>query len=327
MGDHGIHMPDGVVIERDSRSCAQFVLQPLEPRFGVTIGNALRRVLLSSLEGVVITSIRIDAIQHEFSTIPGVTEDVSDIILNLKGVRFKAAEYAGGAIYHRVKGSGVWRAGDLNQATSEYEVLNPDHYIATLGADAAFGIELRVERGRGYVPAHENKRADDPIGVIAIDAIYSPIKRVRYTVKPTRVKQRVDYERLELEVETDGSITPEDAMAQAAGILREHVNLFIDMQVQSVVAVEDKRIGPEAERTRDLLMQPVEELDLSVRANNCLKAANIKTIGDLVMRDHSAMLKFRNFGRKSLQELERVLEERGLTFGMDIVDLKSDAAE
>ena len=327
MGNHGIHMPESVQIERDSHSCARFVLQPLEPRFGVTIGNALRRVLLSSLEGVVITSVRIDAVQHEFSTIPGVTEDVSDIILNLKGVRFKALDYASGAIYHRVKGPGIWTAGDLNGSTNEYRVLNPNHHIATLGADAGFGIELRVESGRGYVPAHENKRADDPIGVIAIDAIYSPIRRVRYTVKPTRVKQRVDYERLELEVETDGSITPEDAMAQAANILRSHVDLFIDMHVKPIAPGVVRRSATPSLRTRDLLMQPVEELDLSVRANNCLKAANIRTIGDLVKRDHSAMLKFRNFGRKSLQELERVLEERGLAFGMDAVDFESDAAD
>ena len=325
MDNHSIHMPAGIAIERDSQSCARFVLQPLEPRFGVTIGNALRRVLLSSLEGVVITSIRIDAVQHEFSTVQGVTEDVSDLILNLKGVRFSAADHAGGAIYHRVKGPGAWTAGDLAQSTSEYTVLNPDHHIATLGDDASFGIELRVERGRGYVPAHENKRADDPIGVIAIDAVYSPIRRVRYTVKPTRVEQRVDYERLELEVETDGSITPEEAMMQAADILRNHINLFLDMQAEPVRVRGGSRVGVHPVSLQGLLQQPVEELGLSVRANNCLKAASIKTVGDLVKRDHAAMLKFRNFGRKSLHELERVLEERGLSFGMDIAE--SDVSE
>ncbi len=327
MSNHGIQMPDIVAIERDSGFFARFVLQPLERGFGATIGNALRRVLLSSLEGVVITAIRIDGIQHEFSTIPGVTEDASDIILNLKGVRFRAGEYAGGAIYHRVKGPGVWKAGDLSDSTSEYTVLNPDHYIATLGRDTAFGIELRVERGRGYVPAEENKKPDDPIGVIAIDAVYTPIRRVSYTVKPTRVKQRVDYERLEVEVETDGSVSPENAMTQAADILRDHITLFIDMEVEPVKEVESKKFMPGSIRTRDMLLQPVEQLDLSVRAQNCLKAANIKTIGDLVKRDHSAMLKFRNFGRKSLRELEQVLEERGLAFGMEIEMEQSDAAE
>ncbi len=327
MGNYGIQMPEIVAIERGTGSFARFVLQPLERGFGATIGNALRRVLLSSLEGVVITAIRIDGVQHEFSVIPGVTEDVSDIILNLKGVRFKASEFAGGALYHRVKGPGVWRAGDFSAASSEYAVLNPDHYIATLGADVAFGIELRVESGRGYVPSHENRRADDPIGIIAIDAVFTPIKRVSYTVKPTRVKQRVDYERLELEVETDGSLAPEEALAQAAEILNTHINIFTDMQVESETKVLDSAATRELARTRDLLQQSVDDLELSVRAKNCLKAANIRTIGDLVKRDHSAMLKFRNFGRKSLQELERVLEERGLAFGMDIGALEPDTAE
>ena len=327
MGNHGIHMPDGVQLERQSRFVAQFVLQPLEPRFGVTIGNALRRVLLSSLEGVVITAIRIDAVQHEFSTVPGVTEDVSDLILNLKGVRFGATDQLEGAIYHRVKGPGIWKAGDFNSSTSDYQVLNPDHYIATLGEDADFGIELRVERGRGYVPAPDNKREDDPIGVIPIDAIYSPIKRVRYTVKPTRVKQRVDYERLELEVETDGSVSPEDAMTQAAGILRDHIDFFIGMRVAHAVSAPPTAVSSEMESAREQFNQPVDDLNVSVRAKNCLQAANIKTIGELVSRDHTTMLRYRNFGRKSLQELEKVLEERGLRFGMNVMDFQGGIGE
>ena len=312
-------MPEGVRIDKASTSSARFVIQPLERGFGVTIGNALRRVLLSSLQGVVVTAIRIDGVQHEFSTIKGVTEDVSDIILNLKGVRFRAREYAGGTIHLRLKGARVWTAGDLGNATNEYEVLNPDHYIATLSDDASFAVELRVETGRGYVPANDNKQSDDPIGVIAIDAIYTPIKSVRYTVKPTRVGQRIDYERLEIEVHTDGSVLPDDAMAQAATILRDHVNLFIKMDAAPIMEVEEQEIDIESQRMRDMLAQPVDELELSVRAQNCLKAANIKTIGDLVRRGESEMLKFRNFGRKSLQELVVVLEDRGLNFGMDVM--------
>ncbi len=327
MGNHGIHLPGGVEVERQSQFGACFVLQPLEPRFGVTIGNALRRVLLSSLEGVVITAIRIEGVQHEFSTVPGVTEDVSDIILNLKGVRFGASEYAGEAIYHRVKGPGIWKAGDIAGSTTDYTVLNRDHYIATLGDTADFGVEMRVERGRGYVPAHENKRAEDPIGVIAIDAIYSPIKRVRYAVKPTRVQQRVDYERLEIEVETDGSITPEDAMAQAAVILRDHINLFDDMEIKPVAQAVKRSYRVHTARTQELLEESVEDLELSVRAKNCLRAADIRTVGDLIRKEHAEMLKFRNFGRKSLQELEKVLEDRGLRFGMEFVTVGTESVE
>ncbi len=320
MVNHGIQMPDGVIVEETAQSYGRFVIQPLERGFGVTIGNALRRVLLSSLKGVVVTGLRIDGVQHEFSTVPGVTEDVSDIILNLKGVRFRAKEYAGGTIHLVVEGPGAWMARDLGDATSEYDVLNPDHHIATLAEGASFAVELRVESGRGYVPAHENKREDDPIGIIAVDAIYTPIKSVRYTVKPTRVGQRIDYERLEIEVHTDGSVLPDDAMAQAATILRDHVNLFISMDIVPVVEVPEPEIDLERQRTLEMLAQSVDDLELSVRAHNCLKAANIRTIGDLVRRGESDMLKFRNFGRKSLQELSAVLEERGLTFGMDVAE-------
>ncbi len=318
MSNYGIQMPDGVKVEEATEFYGRFVIQPLERGFGVTIGNALRRVLLSSLQGVAVTAIKIDGVQHEFSTVPGVTEDVSDIILNLKGVRFKAEEYAGGNIHLVLKGPGAWTADDLAEATSEYEILNRDHHIATLADDANFAVELRVETGRGYVPADENKHPDDPIGVIAIDSIFTPIKNVRYNVKPTRVGQRIDYERLEIEVNTDGSVLPDDALAQAATILRDHVNLFIKMDAEPQVEVEEKEVDAEVQRIREMLAQPVDELDLSVRAHNCLKAANIKTIGDLVRREESEMLKFRNFGRKSLQELVVVLEDRGLGFGMDV---------
>ena len=318
MSNHAITMPEGIQVEEASEFHGRFVVQPLERGYGVTIGNALRRVLLSSLEGVAITALKIDGVQHEFSTIPGVSEDVADIILNLKGVRFRAVEGADSNIHLTLKGPGEWTAKDIGDATSDYEILNSDHVIATLSEEANLSIELRVEYGRGYVPADENKKADDPIGVIAIDAIFTPIQNVKYSVKPTRVGQKIDYEKLMMEIDTDGSITAEDALAQAAGILRDHVNLFISMEGEPQPTEEEKEVDAEVQRIRELLSQPVDELDLSVRAHNCLKAANIKNIGDLVRREESEMLKFRNFGRKSLQELIQVLEERGLHFGMEV---------
>ncbi len=318
MSTYTIQMPEGVEVEEASGTYGRFVIQPLERGYGVTIANALRRVLLSSLPGVAITAVKIDGVQHEFSTIDGVTEDVADIILNLKGVRFQAGEAAGGVIHLMVKGPGEWTAGDIAAATSEYTVLNADHHIATLAKGANLSVELRMDAGRGYVPADENKRPDDPIGVIAVDSIFTPIRNVRYTIKETRVGEKIDYERLTLEVTTDGSIQPEDALAEAAGIMRDHVNLFIRMDSEPAPSAEEKEVDAEVQRVRELLAQSVDELDLSVRAHNCLKAANIKTIGDLVRREESEMLKFRNFGRKSLQELLQVLEERSLHFGMDV---------
>jgi DNA-directed RNA polymerase subunit alpha len=318
MNNYGIQMPDGVQVELNTDTDGRFVIQPLERGFGVTIGNALRRVLLSSLEGVAVTALKIDGVQHEFSTIVGVTEDVSDIILNLKGVRFKSNDILDSNVQLTLRGPGEWTASDIGEATNDYEVLNPEHHIATLSDGAQISVELRMGRGRGYVASDDNKQTDDPIGVIAIDSIFTPIKNVNYAIKPTRVGQRIDYERLTLEIKTDGSVTPEDAMTQAAGILREHVNLFIQMDTEPQPTVEEKEVDAEVQRIRELLSQSVDELDLSVRAHNCLKAANIKNIGDLVRREESEMLKFRNFGRKSLQELAQVLEERGLHFGMDV---------
>ncbi|MFO7314519.1 DNA-directed RNA polymerase subunit alpha [Rhodothermus marinus] len=318
MSNYMVQLPEGVRVEEATETFGRFVVQPLERGYGVTIGNALRRVLLSSLPGVAITAVRIDGVQHEFSTIPGVTEDVAEIILNLKGVRFKAKDTTDANIRLSLKGPHVWTARDIAEATSHYEVLNPDHYIATLAEGAEVNLELRMGRGRGYVPAEENKLPDDPIGVIAIDAIFTPIKNVRYTIKPTRVGQKIEYERLELEITTDGSVSPEEALVQAAAILRDHISLFITMESEPQPEVKKKEVDAEVQRIRELLSQPVDELDLSVRAQNCLKAANIRTIGDLVRRQESEMLKFRNFGRKSLQELIAVLEERGLHFGMDV---------
>ncbi len=316
-------MPAGVEVTRATRSVGSFVIQPLERGFGVTLGNALRRVLLSSLEGVVVTALRIDGVQHEFSTITGVTEDIADIILNLKGVRFRARDGAGGTIHLRLKGPGKWTGRDLNNATPEYTVLNPKHHIATLGADANVSVELRIESGRGYVPAEDNKREDDPIGVIAIDAVYTPIKNVRYTVKPTRVGQKINYERLEVEIMTDGSVKPDQALTKAALILRDHINFFVAIDTSAdelLTGDEDSKLL----EMREMLAESVGDLKLSVRAQNCLKAANIRTLGDLVRRDEQEMLKFRNFGRKSLRELVVVLEDRGLNFGMDVSQYTDD---
>ncbi|MDX1420446.1 MAG: DNA-directed RNA polymerase subunit alpha [Rubricoccaceae bacterium] len=313
-----LQMPEGVQAEEMNETYGRFVIQPLERGYGVTIGNAFRRVLLSSLGGTAISALKIDGVQHEFSTVPGVTEDVTDIILNLKGVRFKAGEEEEGMISLNLEGPGTWTAKDIADATADFEVLNPDHHIATLAEDAELRIDLRIGQGRGYVPADENKRPDDPIGVVAVDAIYTPILNVRYAVQPTRVGQKIDFERLTMEVETDGSLTPEEALTEAAAILRDHIALFVEVETEAEQAEEEKEVDAEVQRIRAMLNQSVDDLDLSVRAQNCLRAASIKSIGDLVRREESEMLKFRNFGRKSLQELVQVLEERGLRFGMDI---------
>ena len=313
-----LQMPDGVHVEEMNDTFGSFVVQPLERGFGVTIGNSFRRVLLSSLGGSAITAIKIDGVQHEFSTIKGVTEDVTDIILNLKGVRFKAGEEEEGLISLTLEGPGTWTAKDIAAVTSDFEVLNPKHHIATLAEDAELRVDLRIGQGTGYVQADDNKRADDPIGVIAIDSIFTPILNVRYHVTPTRVGQKIDFEKLTVEIETDGSVTPEEALTRAAAILRDHIALFVEVEAEVEPSEEEKEVDAEVQRVRALLSQSVDDLDLSVRAQNCLRAASIKTIGDLVRREENEMLKFRNFGRKSLLELADVLTERNLRFGMDI---------
>jgi DNA-directed RNA polymerase subunit alpha len=315
-----LQMPEG--IERDevtfSSNYGKFIIQPLERGFGVTLGNAFRRVLLSSLQGAAITHLRVEGIVHEFSTIPGVVEDVSEIILNLKQVRLKLLNKRPDRVLIEIKGPGKFSAGDIQQNSNDFEILNPDHHIATLNGDAEFQLELRIGRGRGYVPGDENKLPDQPIGTIPIDAIFNPIRNVSYLVENTRVGHRTDYERLILEVSTDGSITPDDALTFAGKILSDHINLFISFDVEPEEEEEVSQIDEEALRIRKLLKMSVEDLELSVRSHNCLKAANIQTIGDLVRRDESEMLKFRNFGRKSLQELTKILEEKGLQFGIDV---------
>jgi len=315
-----LQMPEGV--ERDdstySNTFGRFIIQPLERGFGATIGNAFRRVLLSSLHGAAITQVRFENVLHELSTIPGVKEDVSEIILNLKQVRIKLLNKKPDRVQIELKGPCDFKASDLQKNTQDFEILNPDHHIATLAEGAEIKAELRIGRGRGYVPAEENKLPDQPIGTIPIDAVFNPIRKVNYFVENTRVGHKTDYEKLILEVETDGSLTPDDALTYAGQILRDHVDLFIRFDVEPVVDDEAPQIDEEVLRIKKLLKMSVEELELSVRSHNCLKAAEIKTIGDLVKRDENEMLKFRNFGRKSLTELKNILEEKGLHFGMDV---------
>ena len=315
-----LQMPEG--IEKDeatySTTYGKFIMQPLERGFGVTLGNALRRVLLSSLQGAAITQVRFDGVLHEFSTIPGVVEDVSEIILNLKQVRLKLLNKRPDRIMIELKGPGAFKAGDIQKDNTDFEILNPEHHIATLNKDADLKMELKIGRGRGYVPAEENVLPDQPIGTVPLDSIFNPIRKVNYLVENTRVGHRTDYEKLILEVETDGSVTPDDALTFAGKILKDHVELFISFDVEPEEEEEVTQIDEDALRIRKLLKMSVEELELSVRSHNCLKAADIQTIGDLVRRDDQEMLKFRNFGRKSLQELSKILEEKGLQFGMDV---------
>jgi len=313
-------MPDNVILDESSGTSTygKFIVQPLEKGYGVTIGNALRRVLLSSLPGYAITAIRIEGIVHEFTSLPGLVEDVSDMVLNLKQVRLKATNKKVGKVSVRLKGPGKFKADDIQKASPEVEILNPDHHIATLNKDADFEIEFRIGRGKGYVTAEENKMPDQPVGTITIDSIFTPIVNVRYNVESTRVGQQTDYERLTLEVETDGSIVPKDAVAYAGRVLRDHIQLFINFDVTQETEKEDTERDEEISRIRKILITPVDELELSVRSHNCLRAADIKSLGDLVRRDEAELLRFRNFGRKSLAELTAIVEANNLTFGMDV---------
>jgi DNA-directed RNA polymerase subunit alpha len=315
-----IQMPEKIQIDESTRSAtfARFIVQPLEKGFGVTIGNAMRRVLLSSLPGYAITAIRVDGVQHEFSAIPGVVEDVPDVVLNLKQVRMKLINKKTNKVVIPLKGPTTFTAGDIQKASPDIEILNPSLHIATLNPNADFELELRLGRGIGYVTAEENKMPEQPTGVVPIDSIFSPIKNVRYFVETTRVGQQTDYEKLTLEVETDGSITPEDSLAFAGKTLRDHIQLFISFDTEPETEKHESEQDAEVERIRKVLNTPVDELELSVRSHNCLRAANIKTIADLVRREEAELLKFRNFGRKSLAELAEIVEAEGLTFGMDV---------
>src|ERR1051325_4296435 len=305
-----LHMPDRIELEESTRTqtFGRFIASPLEEGYGTTLGNAMRRVLLSSIPGTAFTNVRIEGVLHEFSTIKGVVEDVAEIILNLKGVRLRSVQNASTRILIDVNGPREFTAGDLQEFTPEVEILNPQHHLFTMSQGARVQMELRVGHGRGYVPADENKMIDAPVGTVAIDSIYTPIVNVRYVVEPTRVGQKTDYERLILEVETDGSINPEEAVTIGGRILRDHVNLFVRFGGPEEEEPVRQIADTETERIKQMLLTPVDTLHLSVRSQNCLRAANIKTIGELVRRDERDLLRFRNFGRKSLDELGKIVD-------------------
>jgi len=320
--------PDKVVMLEADERFGKFEFRPLEPGYGMTIGNALRRVLLSSLEGFAFTSVKIDGVLHEFSTINGVVEDVTEIILNLKQVRLKhlSDEITSEKVNITVLGNDTFTAGDLTKAMTAFEVLNPDLIICHLEPKTKIKLELTIEKGRGYVPSEENRPEQAPIGLVAIDSIFTPIKNVKYTIENYRVEQKTDYEKLTFEIETDGSIHPKEALKEAAKILIHHLMLFSDERI--TIEIEEKPVTDEFDeellRMRQLLKTRLVDMDLSVRALNCLKAAEVDTLGDLVKYTKNDLLKFRNFGKKSLTELDELLAKLNLNFGMDIVKYKLD---
>lgn len=319
--------PDKIVLQKATDFEAQFEFRPLEPGYGVTIGNALRRVLLSSLEGYAITGIRITGADHEFATIKGVIEDVTEIILNLKQVRLKKKgenDYGSEKVELVVKGKEQFTAGMIGDATPNFEVMNPELVICNLDSSATFEIEIHIGRGRGYVPSEENQPKDAPVNFIAIDSIFTPIKNVKYTIENTRVEQRTDYEKLIMEVVTDGTIHPEEAVKEASRILIQHLMIITDENISLDVKREEKEdtVDEGLLQLRKVLNTPLEDLELSVRAFNCLKAAKINSLSELVQYTQDELMKFRNFGQKSLTEIDQVLGERGLSFGMDISRVK-----
>ncbi len=319
MSNTNLQMPNSLMVDDVTDTFGRFILQPLERGYGVTVGNSFRRVLLSSLPGIAITAIKIDGVKHEYSSIEGIAEDVYDIILNLKGVRFKQVEQSSGVINVEIQGPGTFTADDIEKASSEYTVLNKDHHIATLAKDGQLRIELHLGRGRGYVTSEENQIEEETdIGIMPIDTIFTPIKSVKYNVENVRVGQKTDYEKLIMEVTTDGSINPKEALTIAGKILKDHIEKFITEEIEEPFAQEEDEVDAESVRIANLLKTSIEDLNLSVRAYNCLKSANINTIAELVSKDESELLRFRNFGRKSLAELLEVIEEKNLQFGMDV---------
>jgi len=320
---NNFQMPETIVKEESSYSetFGRFIVQPLERGYGVTLGNSLRRVLISSLTGSAIIAIRINDAPHEFTTLKGVVEDLSEIILNLKEVRFKDVTGKSAKIEFNLKGARKFTAKDIQDNTADYEILNTDKFIATLNKDANLNIELRMGTGVGYVPSEDNKQAGLPLEFIYMDSVFSPIRNANYTIENTRVGKRTDYEKLILDITTDGSINPEDALVYSAKLMQEHIQLFLNLNPQHVEKKEDPvktEKDEEHEMVRKILIMPVDELDLSVRSQNCLRSANIKTIADLVSKNEGEMLHYRNFGRKSLAELGELIENFGLTFGMDV---------
>ena len=320
--------PDKVLMLESNNTFGKFEFRPLEPGYGVTIGNALRRILLSSLEGYAICNIRIDGVQHEFATIPGVKEDVTNVILNLKRVRLKRIvdDTESEKATVKVSGQDVFKAGDIGNVLSGFEVLNPELVICHVDPTTSFQIELSINKGRGYVPADENQSPNDPIDVIAIDSIYTPIVNVKYAIENYRVEQKTDYEKLVLEITTDGSIHPKEALKEAAKILIQHFMLFSDEKIALDTTETDtnEEFDEEVLHMRQQLKQKLVDMDLSVRALNCLKSAEVETLGELVVYNKTDLLKFRNFGKKSLSELEELLSSLGLSFGMDISKYKLD---
>ncbi len=320
--------PDKVIMQKSTDFDGTFEFRPLEPGFGVTIGNALRRILLSSLEGFAITSIRFSGASHEFSTLKGVVEDLTEIILNLKQVRFKKVGDVGDSekIFIIINGQDQFKAGDITKFSTNFEVLNPDLVICNMDKAVTLEVELTINKGRGYVPAEDNKVNDGLVGVIAIDSIYTPMKNVKYTIENFRVEQKTDYEKLILDISTDGSIHPEEALKEAAKILIQHFMLFSDenLVLESQAKEETKEVDEEILHMRKILKTELVDLDLSVRALNCLKAADIRTLADLVSYDVADMLKFRNFGKKSLTEIQELVKSKSLSFGMNLSKFKLD---
>ena len=320
--------PDKVIMIDSSEFEGKFEFRPLEPGYGLTVGNALRRVLLSSLEGFAITSVKIDNIDHEFSTIPGIVEDVTEIILNLKQVRFKRQieDLDNEKVTIAIGGQDQLKAADFQKFISGFQVLNPDHVICNLERSVQLNMELTIEKGRGYVPAEENKKANSELGTIAIDSIYTPVKNVKFSIENFRVEQKTDYEKLVFEILTDGSIHPKDALTEAAKTLIHHFLLFSDERItlEADEIAQSETYDEESLHMRQLLKTKLIDMDLSVRALNCLKAAEVDTLGDLVSYNKNDLMKFRNFGKKSLTELEDLVDNKGLTFGMNVSKYKLD---
>ena len=320
--------PDKVVMNEADEFHGIFEFRPLEPGFGITIGNALRRILLSSLEGFAITSVKIDGVVHEFSTVKGVVEDITEIVLNLKKIRFKQQIQSENSekVNIIIGDQEVFNAGDINKFLSVFQVLNPEEIVCNLDPSVKLSMELTISKGRGYVPAEENVNEDALVGTVAIDSIHTPIKNVKYHVEDFRVEQKTDYEKLVFDIQTDGSIHPKEALKEAAKILIQHFMLFSDERI--TLETEEKSVNEEFDENtlhvRQLLKSKLVDLDLSVRALNCLKAADVETLGELVAYNRNDLLKFRNFGKKSLTELDQLVEVKGLEFGMNTAKYKLD---
>ena len=321
--------PDKVIMLEESPTYGKFEFRPLEPGFGITVGNALRRILLSSLDGYAINTIRIEGVEHEFASVPGAREDVTNIILNLKQVRFKRVvkDFDGEKVSITIENSSEFKAGDIGNYLTGFEVLNPDLVICHLDSKASIKIDLTINKGRGYVPAEENRQFCTDVNVLPIDSIYTPIRNVKYEVDNYRVEQKTDYEKLVIEVTTDGSIQPKEALRDAAKILIQHFMLFSDDKIildNAAVSGVENEFDEDVLHMRQLLKKKLVEMNLSVRALNCLKAANVETLGDLVQYNKNELLKFRNFGKKSLNELDDLLKSLNLSFGTDITKYKLD---